>query len=156
VVDVLARESAVMSPEVLVAQLSRDQLPYEMLHAQQQASFYRELVERIEQRITTEQVLTIGEVWSDRYGRDHCWTTERTREVIDADMLRDALYALPDSRTSLVGIALREAFKPQPPKVYLEHLDRAAKFSREVKQTVRAFTRWKDSRPRFRALDAER
>lgn len=145
-----------MSPEVLVAQLSRDQLPYEMLHAQQQAAFYRELVERIEQRITTEQVLTIGEVWSDRYGRDHCWTTERSREVIDADLLREVLDALPDSRTSLVRLALREAFQDQPPKVYLEHLDRAARFSRDVRQTVRAFTRWKESRPRFRALDIER
>jgi len=145
-----------MSPEALVAMLSPEQLPYEMLHAQQNAAFYRELVERLEQRITTEKVLTIGEVWSDPDGREHCWTTERTREVIDADLLRDVLYALPDASASLVRISLRAAFEEQPPKVYLSHLDRAAQFSREVKRTVHSFTRWKESRPRLRALDAER
>lgn len=102
-------------------------------------------------RITAEEILAVGEPWTAPNGDNYIWAGDRERVCSDPTALRLALSALP------LGViatnALSQAFKDQPPKVYLTHLDGVAKFGGdEAERVIRSFVSWKEGAPKLRLL----
>lgn len=103
-------------------------------------------------RIAAEQLLSNGEQWTAPDGSDYVWTGDRERVCDDPAMLKSELEQV--ALSPVARIALKEAFKDQPMKVYLTHLDRIEKFGgEEAGRVIRAHLSWKEGSPKLRPLD---
>jgi hypothetical protein len=108
----------------------------------------------LKSRVIGDAILSTAEVWTAPDGRDFMWAGDRERVCANPDGLRAALEDIVVSAQA--NRALKQAFKDQPPKVYLTYLDQVAKFGGdEVERTIRSFVTWKESAPKLRALDEE-
>lgn len=137
--------------EAWAAELPADEVVNALHVVTQLAKGVRVAEKMLKSRVSAETLLAQGESWTAPDGREYVWAGDRERVVSDTAALRMALEALP------LGVIaereMHEAFKDQPPKVYLTHLDGVAKFGGdEAERVIRSFVTWRETAPKLREI----